>query len=121
MITANLHHRSSRRMGLRIAAMAAGIVAAAATGVSAAATPAADAPSVVVHYADLNLATEQGARVLYRRIAIAAWNVCPDAGNRDLQALAERRACREQAIARAVRDVGTPLLAAVYADHRKHS
>jgi len=121
MTTANLRIRLGRPMGSRIAALAAGIVAAAAVGVSAAATPAADAPSVVVHYADLNLATEQGARTLYRRIAIAAWNVCPDAANRDLRATAERLACRDQAIARAVRDVGTPLLAAVYADHLKRS
>jgi UrcA family protein len=121
MTTANLQIRSGRPMGSRIAALAAGIIAAAAVGASAAGTPAADAPSVVVHYADLNLATEQGARALYQRIAIAAWNVCPVEDNRDLRAAAERRTCREQAIARAVRDVGTPLLAAVYADHWKRS
>jgi UrcA family protein len=121
MTTANLHIHSGRPMGLHIAALLAGIVAAAATGVSAAATPAAEPPSVVVHYADLNLATEQGARALYRRIAIAAWNVCPHADNRDLIAAAVSRACREQAIARAVQEVGTPLLAAVHADHLKRS
>jgi UrcA family protein len=110
MTTANL--------GSYIAALATGIVALGVAGVSAAAAPATAAPSAVVHYADLDLATEQGARALYRRIAIAAETVCPAADNRDLAAAAESRSCREQAIARAVRDVGTPLLAAVYADHR---
>ena len=121
MTTANSNIRSGRLMRSSIAALAAGIVAATAVGVSAAAIPAADAPSVVVHYADLDLASEQGARALYRRIASAAWNVCPEVDNRNLKASAESRTCREQAIARAVRDVGTPLLAAVYADHLKRS
>jgi UrcA family protein len=119
MATANLHIRSGRPVGSRIAALAAGIVAAVAVGVSAAATSTADVPSIVVHYADLNIATEQGARALYRRISIASWRVCPNADLRDLQAFGQSRTCREQAIARAVRDVGTPLLAAVYADHLK--
>lgn len=121
MTTANLHFPSSRRMAPRIAALAGYIIAAAAAGVAGAATPATDAPSVVVSYADLNLATEQGVRTLYTRIAVAARRVCPDAPNRDLRAVAEARSCQRQAISRAVHYVGTPLLAAVYADHWKRS
>jgi UrcA family protein len=121
MNTAHLHLRSSRRAGLRVAALAAGIVAASAAGVSAAATSAVDAPSVVVHYADLDLATPQGAQALYRRIAAAAWRVCPNTDQRDLAAVAQNRNCREEAIARAVHDVGTPLLASAYAEHLKRS
>jgi UrcA family protein len=121
MNTAHLQLRPSRRAGLRVAALAAGIVAACAAGVSAAATSAADAPSVVVHFADLDLATPQGAQTLYRRITAAAWKVCPTTDRRDLAAVAQNRTCREQAIAHAVRDVGTPLLASVYAAHLKRS
>jgi UrcA family protein len=121
MNIAQLHFRPSRRAGLRVAALAAGILAASVAGVSAAATSAADAPSVVVHYADLDLATRQGAQALYRRIAAAARKVCPNTDQRDLAAMAQNRDCREQAIAGAVRDVGTPLLASVYAEHLKRS
>jgi UrcA family protein len=121
MNTAHLHLRPSGRAGLRVAALAAGIVAASVAGVSAAATSATDAPSVIVHYADLDLATPQGAQTLYRRIAAAARKVCPNTDQRDLAAVAQNRNCREQAIAGAVRDVDRPLLASVYAEHLKRS
>jgi UrcA family protein len=86
-----------------------------AAGTASATTPAADVPSATVRFGDLNLATEQGARTLYRRIAMVAKQVCPDGGSRDLSRLAHAQACQKQAIERAVREVNSPHLAAAYA------
>jgi UrcA family protein len=121
MITANLLFPSRRRNTVRMATLVGYFIAASATGVAAAASPATDVPSVVVRYADLDLATDQGVRTLYTRIARAALKVCPDAPISDLNAVAQARTCQRQAIARAVRDVNRPMLAAVYADHWKRS
>jgi len=77
--------------------------------------------SVAVNYSDLNLATQEGASALYRRIVAAARVVCPNPDIRDLGAVAATRACREQAVAHAVETVRNPLLAAVYAAaHTRH-
>ena len=114
MTTANLPQPKRRRTTGGIAALVGYFVAATATGID-------DVPSVVVRYADLDLATDHGVRVLYARIAQAASAVCPDVPESDLHALALSRACQQQAIARAVRAVNSPLLAEVDADHRKHS
>lgn len=67
-----------------------------------------------VKYADLNLATSQGAEALYRRIRWAAERVCSPADVKDLGALTSRKDCIEKAMAEAVTDVGSPTLTAVY-------
>jgi UrcA family protein len=77
-----------------------------------------DAPTRTVRYSDLNLSTEQGALVLYERIVAAASRVCAGGNMLDLDAMATTRVCREEAIARAVRDVNRPTLASVYAERR---
>jgi UrcA family protein len=120
MTTTNLSHPSRRRTAMRVAMLVGSIIAAAAGVASAAGTPT-EVPSVVVRFTDLDLGTDQGVRSLYSRIARAAHVVCPDAPIRDLNAAAQSRACQQQAIARAVREVNTPLLAAVYSDHWKRS
>ena len=43
-------------------------------------------PSIQVRYADLNLSTEQGTLTLYRRIKLAAQQVCPVAHAGDQEA-----------------------------------
>ena len=121
MTTANLLFPSNRRSAVRMAALVGCFIAATFTGVAGAASPATDVPSVVVRFADLNLGTERGVRTLYARIAGAARTVCPDALISDLHSAARIHACQQQAIARAVREVNAPLLAAVYADHWKRS
>jgi UrcA family protein len=79
-------------------------------------TPSDDAaPAVQVSYSDLDLNTVVGAKTLYHRIAVAATHVCPDPGERTLDALAKTSACRRGAVDRAVHDVSNPQLAAVYA------
>lgn len=68
----------------------------------------------VVHYADLDLGTDAGALALYDRIAGAARDVCPDYyQSRDLRYRQGVRSCREDAIARAIRTIGSPRLAAI--------
>jgi UrcA family protein len=71
-----------------------------------------------VAYGDLNLATEQGSRALYARIESAARQVCAPDDQRNLEAVAAARACRARAIAQAVSDVHSPVLAAAYAAQR---
>lgn len=75
----------------------------------------ADLPTAIAHYADLNLASASGAEQLYRRITIAARNVCPTADGRDLQATARMKACVSQAISGAVAKVDAPMLNTLYA------
>jgi UrcA family protein len=122
MTTAHIHRPSSRGLQAALTAIAACIVAAGASAASAAsaATPPSDAPSVVVRYADLDITTRQGASALYRRIAAAAQRVCPDADIRDLDFSSQIRACQQQAIARAVQAISSPLLAALYEENAKH-
>jgi len=80
----------------------------------------ADSPALKVRYSDLNLSTEQGSLALYGRIVEAAHQVCTVDSIRDLRAVASAKACREQAIAQAVRDVNSPMLASVYAERLRH-
>jgi UrcA family protein len=79
-----------------------------------------ESPSVTVRYGDLDLATARGAHMLYRRIAVAAEQVCPTAHTRDLALLARARSCQADAVSRAVREVNSPQLAAVYARREGH-
>lgn len=78
------------------------------------------APAVTVRYDDLNLGSDRGTAALYRRIANAARQVCPDEFSRDLTTVAASRACQAQAIARAVQDVNSPKLALVHEEHLRH-
>lgn len=118
MTSADIHRPSSRGPRAALAAIAGCMVAAAASSVGAAIPPA-DAPSIVVRYADLDITTSQGASALYRRIASAAEHVCPDADIRDLERSSQVRWCRQQAVARAVKTIGSPLLAALHAGNAK--
>ena len=79
-----------------------------------------DPPSVKVRYSDLNLSTEQGSLVLYGRIVAAAHQVCAFDDIRDLKSVNAAKLCREQAVAQAVRDVNSPMLASVYAARLQH-
>src|SRR5579863_8443889 len=112
------------RLGARVRTATAFALIAACVAVSAAGSARAaalsDVPAVKVRYADLNLATEQGSRALYERIVAAAQQVCAPENIRDLQAVATARSCRQEAIALAVRDVHSPMLASVYAAQSHH-
>jgi UrcA family protein len=117
MSAINLKSESMRVTHIRASLLVACVLAIGSSMANAA--PALDVPSVTVKYSDLNLATDDGAHQLYKRISAAARVVCPDVDLRDLGAFASSKTCQSEAIARAVRDVRSPRLAAVY-DARTH-
>lgn len=117
MTSATLNFGARLRTTVACTVLAAG---AAIGAVSSAHANTADVPALTVRYADLNISTEQGSLVLYGRIVAAAHQVCPVEDIRDLQAFRAMKACREAAIARAVRDVNSPMLASVYAERLRH-
>jgi len=113
MTSATLNLGARLRTAMALTALAA-CTAIGAVGSAHAAT--ADVPALKVRYADLNLSTEQGSLALYGRIVAAAHQVCAVDDIRDLHAVNAAKACREEAIAQAVRDVNSPMLASVYAE-----
>jgi UrcA family protein len=68
------------------------------------------APAITVKFDDLNIASPAGAKALYRRIQVAAVEVCPQADNGDLHMVAIKSACVEHAIDDAVRKVDSTAL-----------
>lgn len=74
-----------------------------------------------INYADLDLATESGARTLYRRIVAAAHRVCPGESSRELSEVSASGTCREAAVARAMSEVHTRELALARAVHEPQS
>ena len=109
---------SNRNKSGRVA-MLVGCLLAGSLGVAQAATPAGEVPKVVVSYSDLDLSTTEGARTLYKRISIAAQEVCPFQDAVELSRMAKNHACREAAIERAVSSVNSAQLAAVRTEHVK--
>jgi UrcA family protein len=95
----------------------AGVMAA---GVAGAATSALDPPSIVIKYSDLTLATDSGVHHLYGRILTAAKQVCPDARFLDFHSVHLVDACRNQAVARAIRQIDNTRLTSLYATHTKN-
>ena len=80
-----------------------------------------DAPSLKVHFGDLNLSTDAGVQTLYKRIKIAARTVCNEsevAG--DGRALSHYWACYDKAVADAIGKVNNTQLTAMY-QHATHA
>jgi UrcA family protein len=109
-------HAASRPRTL--AALAVGALATAAwlgtPAIAAAGQPAAAAPQTSVYYSFRDLASDQSTRALYQRIVSAARSVCPGYDSRDLGDVAASRQCQRQAVAGAIRQIGSARLAAVY-------
>jgi UrcA family protein len=87
----------------------------AAAGTAAVAADQTAAPSIVLHYSNDSLSTDEGVLVFYHRLVRAAERVCP-AADKVLVSDAEH-ACREQAIARAVEKINNSKLAALAPTH----
>ncbi len=111
--------RAGSRSGFGLLMLGGVLVTAMAAGTARAAAPAADAPSFAVHYSIHSLATDDGVRTLYRRIVLAAEEVCPRPSGSSVFVNPAVRACREQAIAGAVQKIDNPKLAQVYASNSK--
>lgn len=107
---------------LGTATASAGTAGAAATPAAAAASsPEVETLSVTVRYGDLDLASAAGARELYRRLVVAARQVCPDRGSREMTMQQIVQSCRNQAIVNAARQIPSPQLAALVASSIKAS
>jgi UrcA family protein len=74
----------------------------------------ADDAARTVRYSDLNLNTQAGAAVLYKRIRNAAVEVCGDVDARQLAEAAAAKACVDRAIFTGVRSVNAPKLSSEY-------
>lgn len=112
MTTATLRIGERLRAATTLAAVAA-CLAVGGLGSSAHAATLDAVPSVTVRYDDLNLASELGSQELHGRIESAARAVCGAPDIRDLGAMAALKTCRANAIAKAVREVNSPKLAAL--------
>jgi len=73
-----------------------------------------DAPSLVVHFADLDLSRSEDAKALYRRLKVAAETVCAALDDRNLAMQIKYTACLQNAIGTAVAKVDRPSLSAYY-------
>lgn len=71
-----------------------------------------EVPSVVVHFADLDLSRNGDAQVLYQRLNRAAERVCAPLDDRDLARHMRFMACVQGAISTAVATVDRPALTA---------
>jgi len=112
---------SVSRPQVTLAMILCGSVFSASAGAVSGATPDDGVPKITVRYSTANLNTDEGARVLYRRLVNAAEAVCP-ATTVDRPFLTEAvRRCREQALARAVLSIDNPRLAALHGTSAKRS
>jgi UrcA family protein len=69
--------------------------------------------SKLVRFGDLDIGKPAGAQVLYRRIQVAAQQICTLPGSRALEIGAKERACTRTAIDNAVRQVNSEQLTAL--------
>jgi len=97
-----------------------GLAAVMGAGAAGAASPDSQVPSIVVHYSEQSLATDNGVNELYHRIVRASKQVCPDDAVRDLASRQMIQTCRQQAVARAIQQIHNSQLAALYASHSKN-
>jgi UrcA family protein len=105
---------------LKTALLLLGSLAGVAAVTSANANPHDESSSIVIKYSAQVLDTDSGVKELYRRITLAAAQVCPDFSMLDLAAQEHVKQCRNQAIAKAVHQIDNSKLAALYASHSKN-
>ncbi len=96
-----------------------GLVGTAAAGAAGAVVPDDAAPSVAVHYSAAKLATDDGARSVYHAIVKAAEQVCPDVQTGSRLVGSATLQCRQEAVARAVRQINNERLAQLYTNRTK--
>jgi UrcA family protein len=72
------------------------------------------APSLHVHYSDIDLANSDGAKTLYERLTTAADIVCTPYKSLELAQQKPYRFCVRQAVSAAVADINSPMLTSYY-------
>jgi len=77
-------------------------------------------PTRTVKYADLDISQMAGAQVLYRRIELAALQVCPFGDLRNFSARPAHDSCVKQAIDNAVKGVNSPMLSSLHVSRALH-
>ena len=77
----------------------------------------ADEAARTVRYSDLNLNTRAGAAVLYKRIRVAAEDVCGDVHSWQPVVAKATKVCVDRAIFTGVRSVDAPMLTSEYDAH----
>jgi len=118
MNSSNNHRFHSAGKALVLGAAALLVTLPAQAGTDRTDTPVNDT-AVVVRYADLNLSTAAGTQALYARISAAASRACggqPDF--RDLHQQQQYRACYDKAMEKAVHEIDSVRLQALYAEHK---
>jgi UrcA family protein len=96
-----------------------GLAGLAFTGAANAASEFSDKPEMVVNFSDLNLSTDRGTQVLYRRLTRAAEQVCPAEPSNSHITNENVLKCRQQALSAAVAKVHSQRLAALHAANWK--
>jgi UrcA family protein len=119
MSTSVIPRAAGSRFKIALLMLAGSFGCALAAGVASAATDN-DAPSVVVRFSSESLATDRGAQQIYGRILAAAKQVCPDAYSLKIVVSVGAQACRAQAVAQAIQQIGNSRLAAVHATRSKN-
>jgi UrcA family protein len=95
-----------------------GLAGAAAAGAANASPADSETTAFVVRYSAEALTTDSGAEALYRRLKMAAQQVCESPASGRLISAAELE-CRKQALANAVEKIHNTRLAAAYATRSK--
>jgi UrcA family protein len=71
-------------------------------------------PTIRVDYADLDLTADAGVRTLYRRLQVAAKQVCRSYERREIGKTTQRRSCYEHALSAAVTKVNLEMLSVLH-------
>jgi UrcA family protein len=100
-------HRAARCLGIAL-------IGGALLGSQVFAAEPTDPPSITVKYGDLNLQTPAGVEALYKRIHIAATQVCDSGGDRNLSILTYDRKCAAASETQAIEKVHNAALSAFY-------
>jgi UrcA family protein len=98
-----------------------GFAGLAAAGTAGASPASSDVPELAVQFNSDMLATDSGARALYRRLAHAAEQVCPPQPSSTWLVPAAVAKCREEAISGAVNKIHNQRLASVHAAYSSKS
>ncbi len=106
-------HEASLQPKLTMLMVLCGLIGASSASAVDAATSDDPLPTITLKYDSQSLATDAGAKAVYQRLVNAAEAVCPDpfTGSRLVSNATEQ--CRQRAIARAVRQINNPRLAAL--------
>jgi UrcA family protein len=108
----SIQNRSNTRTAARALVLVLSLGSALALSAPGAAK-ATDAP-ITVGYQDLNLSQPADTQVLYRRLRLAAAEVCPDTSSTELARRAAGQRCYNVALQQAVQKVNAPQLLSLY-------